>query len=151
MRQFIGIIAAFVLLLVMLKGWPKVFKGKKAPLGPVLVITGLIMAIIGGRPVSSMVDAAVKKMARCPIIQWSIDPEDWSDTDTQRQVAHIVNQAKDGDIILLHDIYPSSVETALQVVDKLLAEGFYFVTVDELFAASEIGLEDGQVYMHARG
>lgn len=60
MRQFIGIIAAFVLLLVMLKGWPKVFKGKKAPLGPVLVITGLIMAIIGGRPVSSMVDAAVK-------------------------------------------------------------------------------------------
>ena len=60
MRQFAGIIVAFAMLLVMLKSWPRVFKGKKAPLGPVLVITGLIMAVIGGRPVSAMADAAVK-------------------------------------------------------------------------------------------
>ena len=32
---------------VILKAWPKVFK-KKAPLGPVLMITGVIMAVIGG-------------------------------------------------------------------------------------------------------
>ena len=78
-------------------------------------------------------------------------PEDWSDTDTARQTAHIVSQAQDGDIILLHDIYPSSVETALQVVDALLDEGFYFVTVDELFAAKGIILEDGQRYTCAKG
>lgn len=103
------------------------------------------------RPPYGMVDAGVSQMAGCPIIQWSIDPEDWSDEDTTRQVELIVSQAGDGDIILLHDIYSSSVDTALQVVDRLLAEGFYFVTVDELFAARGIELEDGQVYMHARG
>ena len=101
------------------------------------------------RPPYGMVDSAVRRRANAPIIQWSIDPEDWSDTNTARQVAHILNRVKDGDIILLHDIYPSSVETALRVVDALLSKGFYFVTVDELFAAKGIELNNGRVYMHA--
>ena len=103
------------------------------------------------RPPYGKTDAGVRKLAGAPIILWSIDPEDWSDTDTARQTAHIVSQEQDGDIILLHDIYPSSVETALQVVDALLDEGFYFVTVDELFAAKGIILEDGQRYTCAKG
>ena len=102
------------------------------------------------RPPYGKVDENVRALAGAPIILWSIDPEDWADTDTARQVAHIVSCARDGDIILLHDIYPSSVETALQVVDALLDEGFYFVTVDELFAALGITLEDGQRYSCAR-
>ena len=102
------------------------------------------------RPPYGMVDGGVRRMADAPIIQWSIDPEDWSDKDTARQVEHIVSRVRDGDIILLHDIYPSSVDTALQVVDALLAEGFFFVTVDELFEAKGITPENGQVYMHAR-
>ena len=102
------------------------------------------------RPPYGKVDENVRKLAGVPIILWSIDPEDWADTDTARQVAHIISRVQDGDIILLHDIYPSSVETALQVVDALLDEGFYFVTVDELFAARGIPLEDGQRYSCAR-
>ena len=102
------------------------------------------------RPPYGMVDAGVRRMADAPIIQWSIDPEDWSDQDTQRQVEHIVSRAQDGDIILLHDIYSSSVDTALQVVDTLMAEGFFFVTVEELFEAKGVELQNGRVYMHAR-
>ena len=37
-----------------------------------------------------------------------------------------------GDIILMHDCYETSVEAALQIVDTLKAEGYEFVTVDEL-------------------
>jgi peptidoglycan/xylan/chitin deacetylase (PgdA/CDA1 family) len=98
------------------------------------------------RPPYGKTDASVKALSGSPIILWSIDPEDWSDADTSRQVEHIVSRAQDGDIILLHDIYPSSVDTALQVVDALLADGFYFVTIDELFAAKGIELQNGQVY-----
>lgn len=101
------------------------------------------------RPPYGIIDSGVQRMAGAPIILWSIDPEDWSDTDTARQVSLIVSSAKDGDIILLHDIYPSSVDTALQVVDALLQQGFFFVTIDELFAAKGIELENGQVYMDA--
>ncbi|MBQ6833880.1 MAG: DUF401 family protein [Lachnospiraceae bacterium] len=59
MRQFAGIIIAFIMLLVMLKGYPKIAKGKKAPLGPVLMITGLIMAVISGLSISTMGQAFV--------------------------------------------------------------------------------------------
>lgn len=102
------------------------------------------------RPPYGLIDEGVQRMAEAPIILWSIDPEDWSDRDSDRQVAHIVSRAGDGDIILLHDIYPSSVDTALRVVDTLLREGFYFVTIDQLFEARGIPLTDGQVYLDAR-
>lgn len=98
------------------------------------------------RPPYGKVNSTVCAAAEGPIILWSIDPEDWSDHDTARQVAHIVERAQDGDIILLHDIYASSVETALQVVDELMARGFYFVTVEELFAVRGVQPEDGQIY-----
>lgn len=72
MRQFAGIIIAFIMLMVMLKGWPKVFKGKKAPLGLVLFLTGLIMAVIGGLSVQSMgtsfVNVFANKSSRMTLI-----------------------------------------------------------------------------------
>ena len=44
----------------------------------------------------------------------------------------IISPIKCGDIILLHDIYDSSVAAALEIVDELKAKGFIFVTVDQL-------------------
>ena len=38
----------------------------------------------------------------------------------------------EGDIILMHDIFPSSVEAALELIDILQKEGYVFVTADEL-------------------
>lgn len=98
------------------------------------------------RPPYGLYDAGVLEKADCPIILWSIDPEDWGDKNTPRIVRHILDNACDGAIILLHDIYPTSVEAALQVVDELHRRGFLFVTVEQLFAAQGIELEDGQVY-----
>lgn len=102
------------------------------------------------RPPYGLYDAGVLEMADCPIILWSVDPEDWGDKDTQRIVRHIEDNAADGAIILLHDIYPTSVEAALRVTDELHARGYYFVTVEQLFAAKGIELKDGEVYRSAR-
>lgn len=44
----------------------------------------------------------------------------------------ILKEAQEGDIILMHDYYQSSVDAALDVVDALLAQGYEFVTVDRL-------------------
>lgn len=98
------------------------------------------------RPPYGMVDAGVERRAGSAIILWSIDPEDWNDKNADRIARHIVSRARDGDIILLHDIYPTSVEAALQVVDALHEKGFLFVTVEELAAQRHIRLADGQVY-----
>ena len=101
------------------------------------------------RPPYGMHDAGVRAMAGCPIILWSIDPEDWGDQNADREVAHIVENARDGSIILLHDIYPASVQAALRVVDALHEQGYLFVTIEELFAARGIQLQAGEVYWNA--
>lgn len=101
------------------------------------------------RPPYGLYDEGVQVMAECPIILWSIDPEDWGDKNVEREVEHIVTNAKDGSIVLMHDIYPQSVEAALQVVDRLHQQGYLFVRVDQLFAARGVELQAGQVYRSA--
>lgn len=101
------------------------------------------------RPPYGMLDESVKAWAGCPIILWSIDPEDWRDQDARRVADLVVAQARDGGIILMHDIFPESVEAALEIVDTLHAQGYYFCTIEELFAARQIPLEAGQSYWNA--
>ena len=101
------------------------------------------------RPPYGMLDGGVRAMAGCPILLWSIDPEDWRDRDGARVAAEVTAQARDGGIILMHDIFPESVEAALAIVDALHAQGYYFCTIAELFAARQIPLEAGQSYWNA--
>ena len=98
------------------------------------------------RPPYGMITPSNRARAGAPIILWSVDPEDWSDRDSARQTRVILDTVEDGSIILLHDIYPSSVDTALTVVDELMARGYTFVTVEELFALRGVEPEDGREY-----
>ncbi len=102
------------------------------------------------RPPYGMTDPAAKNRAGSPLVLWSVDPEDWRDRDAERVWNHIVQNAQDGDIILLHDIFPQSVDAALEAVDRLLAQGYHFCTVGELFAARRIELKNGRAYTDAR-
>ena len=98
------------------------------------------------RPPYGLHDESVRSLAECPIILWSVDPEDWRDKNADRIAAHIISHAEDGAVVLLHDIYPSSVKAALRAVDVLQEQGFWFVTVEELFSARGIRLRAGEVY-----
>lgn len=62
----------------------------------------------------------------------NVDPLDWKSKNTKKVVRYIVKHVEPGDIILLHDVYPTSVEAALEVIDTLTKQGYTFVTVDEL-------------------
>lgn len=65
-------------------------------------------------------------------VLWSIDPRDWCSDDADCIVRNTVSKVKEGDIILMHDQYQSSVTAALEIVDRLQKEGYIFVTVEEL-------------------
>ena len=100
------------------------------------------------RPPYGMTDNGVIKRAGSPIILWSIDPEDWNDKNVDRIVEHVVSRASDGDIILLHDIYPTSVEAALRIVDALHEKGFLFLTIDELCEERKVTPSSGEICRH---
>jgi len=90
-----------------------------------------------------------------PIILWNLDSEDWvyksRATDANANVTKIANnilsQIKDGDIVLMHEIYRNSYEAACIVIDTLAAEGYEFVTVTELIG--EENLKVGEIYYNA--
>ena len=98
------------------------------------------------RPPYGILDENAKKWADSPVILWSVDPEDWKDDQVKRIKKHLVTHVRDGDIILMHDIYPSSVEAALAAVDELKGQGFHFVTVAELMECRGIVPESGRIY-----
>ena len=102
------------------------------------------------RPPYGIVDDSVQKWADSPIILWSLDPEDWKDRNTQRIVGEVLGKVQDGDIILFHDIYDSSVDAAIQVVDALMDQGYCFATAEQLLAARGVVPENGCLYTSVR-
>ena len=72
-----------------------------------------------------------KELNMIPVL-WTVDTLDWSTTNVDALVEKVVHQVKDNDIILMHDIFESSVTAALEIVDILLKEGYRFVTVEEI-------------------
>ena len=111
-----------------------------------------IQAVVGPeelmlRPPYGFVDETLKQWAKTPIVCWSVDTEDWKDQNVERIVQTVTQQAEDGDIILMHDIFETSVTAALACVDRLMAQGYYFVTVEELFALRGEVPQEGGVYL----
>lgn len=88
----------------------------------------------------------VAEAKNMPILSWSIDPKDWATSDIYTIETRVVDVAKDGDVILLHDMTDSSVDAALDIVDKLQARGFTFVTASELVTLRGLSLKGGKCY-----
>ncbi len=65
-------------------------------------------------------------------VLWNVDSLDWKLQNTEQIVRRVEKDVKNGDIILMHDIFPTSVEAALRIVDDLQKQGYEFVTVEEL-------------------
>lgn len=63
---------------------------------------------------------------------WSVDTQDWEVKNAEKVKTALVSKVTDGDIVLLHDIYDTTVDGTLAAIDELKAKGFVFVTVDEL-------------------
>lgn len=101
------------------------------------------------RPPGGLYDVDVLQKTVCaalPVVLWSIDPEDWRCYDSERVARRVIDRAKSGDVVLMHDMSDSSVDAALKIIDALQAQGFEFVTVSELAYLSGTELKGGQTY-----
>ena len=98
----------------------------------------------GGQCGAEMCRAA--KNLGLPVLNWSLDSRDWATNDAALITRRVVERAKDGDVILMHDMSASSVTAALEIIDCLHARGFRFVTVSELVALKGANLRPGEIY-----
>ncbi len=102
------------------------------------------------RPSYGAYNNTIKKIGDMPIIIWDIDTLDWKYHNSKRIASRVINKVKDGDIILMHDIYSATANSLNIIIPELQNRGYTFVTVPELFYYKEITLEKEKVYGYAR-
>ncbi|RGY98955.1 peptidoglycan N-acetylglucosamine deacetylase [Clostridium sp. AM58-1XD] len=96
----------------------------------ILEVTGSYPAYI--RPPFGSWSEELECIIPMNVVLWNIDPLDWKIQNKDKVVRHVVKNARNGGIILLHDSYQSSVDAALEIIDTLSRQGYTFVTADEL-------------------
>lgn len=98
------------------------------------------------RPPYGRYNDFVRKVVNKPIITWDIDTNDWLYKNSDYVANHILDNAKDGDIILMHDLYPETVEAVKKVLPILKERGFKVTSISELAKIKGKTLENGVVY-----
>lgn len=98
------------------------------------------------RPSYGTINNRIKKLIDRPIIIWNIDTLDWKYHNSKKISNRIISSAKDGNIILMHDIYRATANSLEITIPKLLQEGYQLVTVSELLYYKGIPPKSGQVY-----
>ena len=95
-----------------------------------------------------------------PLIQWSIDTEDWKykdashkdrseaqrNADLDKISKRVIEKADKGDIILMHDIYGFTADLCEIIIPGLVEKGFRIVSVSEMYEAYGKSLDAGKVY-----
>ena len=101
------------------------------------------------RPPYGTVNNKIRKLVGLPMIYWSVDSRDWQSRN-KKQILEQCKGIQDGDIILMHDLYPTTADAVKKLIPSLVKKGYQLVTIEELFYYKGISLEAGQEYHSAR-
>lgn len=98
------------------------------------------------RPPYGNINCEIRNIINMYTILWDLDTEDWKNKDANLIAEYILNNAHDGAIILLHDLYETSIDGALQAMEILEQEGYAFVTIDEMIELKNVELDKNISY-----
>lgn len=107
-------------------------------------ITGSTAKLV--RPPYGSINDTVRANIGRPMILWTVDPEDWKYRDAATVRTNVVSKTFDGAIVLMHDIYNTTVEAVGAIIDDLRAAGYEFLTVSEMAAERGVVLQSGYSY-----
>ena len=97
------------------------------------------------RPPYGSLNTEIKEGAEFPLILWNVDTRDWESRNAESVCEEIIKGVTEGNIILLHDIHPTTIEGVRLALSKL-SEEYKFVGITELSRISNISLENGKTY-----
>ena len=103
------------------------------------------------RPPYGNKNKTVIEIANRDIILWSIDTLDWKTRNAESVKNEILKHAQDGAIVLMHDIYKTSVEGAIAEMPELRSRGFEFVTINEMMKLKGINDTEPKTYYDFTG
>ncbi len=94
-------------------------------------VTGVTPRLM--RPPYGALNNTVRENTDMRIIMWNVDPQDWKYRNAQTVYQHVRSRARDGSVILLHDIFGSSAEATEYIVRYLVENDFKLKTISELY------------------
>ena len=109
-------------------------------------ITGETLKLL--RPPYGNANTLVKETLNYALINWNIDTEDWRYKNADHIYNEIINKVEDGDIVLMHDLYDSTIEAVRKLLPELYSRGFQVVTVSELARLKGQTLEPHKLYRY---
>jgi len=80
------------------------------------------------------------------MVNWNIDTQDWLLLDSDLIYDVVINDVKEGNIILLHEILTPTVRAMESLIPALINEGYRLVTISELLFNLYGELIPGKVY-----
>lgn len=110
-------------------------------------VTGQTPVIM--RPTGGATNANVKQWVGMPSIIWSIDTLDWKTRNADSTRRAVLNRVKDGDIVLMHDLYSATATASETIIPELVRRGYQLVTVSEL-AECRGGMKETGAYYSFR-
>ncbi len=110
-------------------------------------VTGIAPVVM--RPPGGGYNSTVKSTVHMPLILWSIDTLDWKTRNASKTISSVLNNVKDGDIVLMHDLYAQTASASQTIIPELVERGYQLVTVSEL-AECRGGMSSGSVYSSFR-
>lgn len=99
------------------------------------------------RPSYGAVSKKVLVEVGMPIVLWSIDTLDWKTRNADKIYNCIMENAKDGEIVLMHSLYKSTVEAVDKSIKELYKQGFQVMSVGELSKLKDRPLSAGKSYL----
>ena len=93
-------------------------------------VTGHEASVV--RPPYGYYNMAVLSAAERPLILWTVDTNDWRGKAPGEIADYVIQQAKEGSVILMHDQQTQTADAMEMIIPTLIEEGFRFVTVSEL-------------------
>ncbi|MDT0479600.1 polysaccharide deacetylase family protein [Streptomyces doebereineriae] len=86
------------------------------------------------RPPYGAVNGTVRHATTLSPVLWTLDTEDWKYPDATKVAQSVIGKVKRNDVVLMHDIHPTSVAAVPEILRALTARGYHFVTVSHLRA-----------------
>lgn len=110
-------------------------------------VTGQTPVIM--RPTGGATNPNVKQWVGMPSIIWSIDTLDWKTRNAGSTKKAVLDHVKDGDIVLMHDLYSATATASETIIPELVRRGYQLVTVSEL-AECRGGMKETGAYYSFR-
>lgn len=101
------------------------------------------------RPTGGATNNNIKKWVGMPSIIWSIDTLDWKTRNADSTKRAVLDHVKDGDIVLMHDLYSATATASETIIPELVRRGYQLVTVSEL-AECRGGMKETGAYYSFR-